>query len=123
MVRHTEPGSVGTAQRVETWAGDSSPMPDDRRASVPGGTVSLAVVTHRAPRRYSKGRTWPGCGGRPGEWMRQAPFRIPAAVVLPDHAHSLRSLPRGDVDDPRRVGRIKVRFTRSIPGRGVARPR
>ena len=94
-------------------------MPNYRRAYVPGGTVFLTVLTYRRE---------PVLAGRDNvarlrtalrQVMREAPFRIPAAVVLPDHAHFLWSLPRGDADDPRRVGRMKALFTRSLPGRGV----
>jgi putative transposase len=103
---------VGTAHRIEAY----------RRAYVPGGIVFLTVVTYRrapildAPDNVARLRR------ALGQVMREAPFRIPAAVVLPDHAHFLWSLPRGDADYPRRVGRMKVLFTRSLPGRGVASP-
>ena len=98
-------------------------MPDYRRAYVPGGTFFLTIVTH--------GRV-PILGSREGvarlrralrRVMLERPFRVPAAVVLPDHVHFLWSLPRGDTDYSRRVGRMKVLFTRSVrEGRGSPAP-
>jgi putative transposase len=46
---------------------------------------------------------------------RQFPFRIDAWVVLPDHLHSLWTLPEGDSNFPERWRRIKAAFTRAVP--------
>jgi putative transposase len=54
-----------------------------------------------------------------GQVIREAHFRILATVVLPDHAHFLWSLPRGDADYSRRIGRMKALFTRSLPDHDV----
>ena len=95
-------------------------MPNYRRAYVPGGTVFLTVVTdRRAPILHGTDNV-ARLRRALAQVMREAPFRILAAVVLPDHAHFLWSLPRGDADYSRRVGRMKVLFTRSLSGRGVA---
>jgi putative transposase len=97
-------------------------VPSYRRAHVPGGTFFLTVVTYRRRPILSS----PGQVGRLRralrQVMREAPFRIPAAVVLPDHAHFLWSLPPGDTDYSRRVGRMKVLFTRSLRGHEAPRP-
>jgi len=45
-----------------------------------------------------------------GEW----PFEIVAAVVLPDHLHWIWTLPEGDADFSRRMGRIKAMFTKAV---------
>ncbi|TIC84745.1 REP-associated tyrosine transposase [Crenobacter intestini] len=47
--------------------------------------------------------------------MHERPFRIDAAVVLPDHLHCIWTLPSGDSDYPERWRRIKVAFTRRVP--------
>ena len=39
------------------------------------------------------------------------PFDITAAVVLPDHIHFVWTLPQGDDNYSKRVGRLKVLFT------------
>jgi putative transposase len=95
-------------------------LPDYRRAYVPGGTVFLTLVTYRREPILDGPDNVARLRQAIRQVMRGAPFRIPAGVVLPDHAHFLWTLPRGDADYPRRVGRMKVLFTRSLPGRGVA---
>jgi putative transposase len=95
-------------------------MANYRRAYVPGGTVFLTVVTYRRQPALAERGDVARLRQALRQVMREAPFRIPAAVVLPDHAHFLWSLPPGDSDYSRRVGRMKVLFTRSLPGRGVA---
>ena len=95
-------------------------MPNYRRAYVPGGTVFLTVVTYRRQPVFAEGGDVALLRRALRQVMSESPFRIPAAVVLPDHAHFLWSLPRGDSDYSRRVGRMNVLFTRSLPGRGVA---
>ncbi|RQW28674.1 transposase [Rhodobacteraceae bacterium CH30] len=47
--------------------------------------------------------------------MRERPFHIDAAVILPDHLHCIWTLPEGDSDYPERWRRIKVAFSRGIP--------
>jgi putative transposase len=95
-------------------------MANYRRAYVPGGTVFLTVVTYRRQPALAERGDVARLRQALRQVMREAPFRIPAAVVLPDHAHFLWSLPPGDSDYSRRVGRMKVLFTRSLPDRGVA---
>ncbi len=50
---------------------------------------------------------------------RQSPFRIDAVVVLPDHLHTLWTLPEGDENYSGRWRAIKVRFTRLLLKRGI----
>ena len=95
-------------------------MPNYRRVYVPDGTVFLTVVTHRREPILHGPDSVARLRRAVEQVMIEAPFRILAAVVLPDHAHLLWSLPQGDADYSRRVGRMKVLFTRSLPGRGVA---
>jgi putative transposase len=52
--------------------------------------------------------------------MAHHPFRIEAMVVLPDHLHSLWTLPDGDADYPLRWNAIKGRFSAALPP--AARP-
>ena len=110
---------MGTAHRIEADDGGIT-LPNYRRAYVPGGTVFLTLVTYRRTPILDGPDNVARLRRAIGQVMRDAPFRIPAAVVLPDHAHFLWALPRGEADYPRRVGRVKVLFTRSLPSRGVA---
>lgn len=48
------------------------------------------------------------------------PFRTDAVVVLPDHLHTLWTLPDGDTDYPLRWQAIKAMFTHMLIRRGVA---
>ena len=50
---------------------------------------------------------------------RQSPFRIDAVVVLPDHLHTLWTLPEGDENFSGRWRAIKARFTRLLLKRGI----
>jgi putative transposase len=90
-----------------------------RRAHVAGASVFLTLVTHRRASLFEQ----PTNLDRLREALRivqaEAPFAILAAVVLPDHLHFLWELPRGDTGYGRRVGRVKVLFTRSLRDEGV----
>ena len=88
-------------------------MPNYRRAFVPGGTFFFTVVTDRRapilcdpPARIALRRAL--CSGRE-RW----PFQIEAIVLLPDHLHTIWSLPRGDTDYPTRWAWIKKEFTKA----------
>ncbi len=89
-------------------------MPEYRRAIVPGGTFFITLVTlGRQPLFRDADNV---------ERLRQSirfvkeemPFELPAAVVLPDHLHMLMELPDGESDFSKRIGRIKVRFTKML---------
>ncbi len=47
---------------------------------------------------------------------RRHPFSIEAIVILPDHLHTIWTLPEGDADFPVRWQLIKAAFSRSLPG-------
>ena len=44
----------------------------------------------------------------------EMPFDIDAAVILPNHMHFIWSLPSGDFGYSRRIGKLKVRFTKAF---------
>ncbi len=46
---------------------------------------------------------------------RRHPFRVNAIVVLPEHLHTIWSLPNGDTDYPKRWSLIKSGFSRQLP--------
>ncbi|WP_420467512.1 REP-associated tyrosine transposase [Panacagrimonas sp.] len=93
-----------------------------RRARIPGGsfffTVTLAdrhsslLIDHVDALRGAFRQT-----------RARHPFSIDAIVVLPDHLHSLWTLPPGDADFPARWQGIKTRFTRALMERGLRIPR
>jgi putative transposase len=89
-------------------------MPEYRRWFVPGGTVFLTVVTYdRAPLFADPAdvdRLRRAISAVRSEWV----FEFSAAVVLPDHVHFLWALPPGDAKYPKRIGRMKALFTKSL---------
>src|ERR1700687_4413825 len=90
-----------------------------RRNFVPGGTYfftvtladrrSSALVDHIAALRaaFRAGR-------------RERPFTIDAIVILPDHLHSIFTLPPGDADFSGRWRRIKGHFSNDMIAAGAA---
>ena len=82
-----------------------------RRWYVPGGTYFFTVVTHRRrPILASElGRTCLRLAIEAERAIR--PFEMPAIVLLPDHLHTIWSLPDQDQDFSLRWRKIKERFT------------
>jgi putative transposase len=54
------------------------------------------------------------------EIRRQRPFRTEAMVVMPDHLHTVWSLPSGDTEYPQRWRAIKAMFVRLLAREGIA---
>jgi putative transposase len=89
-------------------------MPDYRRYRVPGGTYFFTVnllerrldtlVRHMDALREAVRAT-----------KRERPFHIDAWVVLPDHMHTVWTLPPGDDDFSNRWKAIKIRFVQAVP--------
>jgi putative transposase len=89
-----------------------------RRNFVPGGTFfftltlddrrSSALVKYVALLRAAFRET-----------RSERPFSIDAIVILPDHLHTILTLPPNDPDFSNRLRRIKGRFTRSVVAAGV----
>ena len=90
-------------------------MPDYRRIRVPGGsfffTVNLLqrypndlLVRHIDELREATRRT-----------RRRWRFHIDAWVVLPDHLHTIWTLPPGDDDYANRWRTLKQHFSRALP--------
>jgi putative transposase len=59
-----------------------------------------------------------------GEAMRQArvrkPFHVDAWVVMPDHAHTIWTLPPGDHDCATRWRAVKIAFSKALSKSGLA---
>lgn len=84
-----------------------------RRAWVPGGTFFFTVTL--ADRRAHTLTTHVGLLREAFRIThRQRPFTIEAIVILPDHLHTLWTLPTGDTDYPTRWQAIKTRFTQQL---------
>ena len=99
-------------------------MSDYRRYFVPGGTYFFTVVTHLR-RRFLTDTIARECLRDALETIQaKRPFEIQAIVLLPDHLHTIWTLPRGDAAYPVRWRRIKQEFTeRYLAARGREGPR
>ena len=86
-------------------------MPDYCRAFVPGGTFFFTVVTERRAPWLCEDRARACLCEAMGRCRMRWPFAIEAIVLLPDHLHTIWSLPAGDTAYPRRWAAIKRRFT------------
>ena len=89
-------------------------MADYRRCYVPGGTYFFTLVTQdRRPILTTKlGRA--ALRHAIQDQKTKRPFDIVAFVLLPNHLHTIWSLPSGDCDYSIRWAQIKEAFTREF---------
>lgn len=91
-------------------------MPDYRRAYLKGGTFFFTVVSYK---RYPILKEEAAI-----DLLRQSfqitmatcPFRVDAIVILPDHLHTIWTLPDNDSDFSIRWKRIKANFSKDYQG-------
>ncbi len=93
-------------------------MPNYRRARVPGGTYFFTVVTHRRRRLFHLVRNRKLLGDAFRECLRDWPFKLDAIVLLPDHLHTIWTLPFGDDHYSGRWSVIKKTFTKRYLAEG-----
>lgn len=89
-------------------------MPEYTRAYQPGGTFFLTLITHDRRRLFNQPANVELLRMTLRQVCSERPFEITAGVVLPDHLHSLWTLPNGDSDFSSRVGRMEALFTRAF---------
>ena len=93
-----------------------------RRDQTPAGCWFFTVVTHQRRPLLANAASVDILRQAFREVRKRHPFTIDAIVILPDHLHTLWSLPEGDNDFPTRWMLIKSRFTRSYnPGQPAPR--
>ncbi|NLX59462.1 MAG: transposase [Phycisphaerae bacterium] len=85
-----------------------------RRAFVPGGTFFFTVVTFERRPILATGVARRLLGRAIRATRRDRPFDVVALVLLPDHLHTIWTLPRGDDDFSTRWQVLKMRFTRDL---------
>lgn len=89
-------------------------MSNYRRLRVPGGTYFFTLCLQDRSQRtlttYADElrQAWKDVG-------RRRPFETIAAVILPDHLHTVITLPEGDFDYSSRLSHLKSAFTRRLP--------
>ena len=89
-------------------------MPDYRRNRIPGATYFF-TVNLRDRRSDLLVKNIEALRDAVRDVRQVLPFHIDAWVVLPDHMHSLWTLPEGDSDFPERWRRLKAAFTHALP--------
>lgn len=87
-------------------------MADYRRWRVEGGTLFFTVVVHSRAQLFTDAVAKQILGTVFRECLENRPFTMSAIVLLPDHLHTIWSLPPGDADYSARWGWIKKEFTR-----------
>ncbi|MFO0801776.1 MAG: transposase [Gemmataceae bacterium] len=98
-------------------------MSDYRRIYVPGGTYFFTIVTEGRQPRFAEAKNRAKLRVAMKSVLNERPVLIQAMVLLPDHMHTIWTLPEGDRDYSSRLGQIKERFTREFlqaGGREVA---
>lgn len=92
-----------------------------RRLLVPGGTYFFTVALDRRGSSLLVDQV----GLLRDCWRdvrAEHPFRVDAAVILPDHLHAIWTLPPGDSDFSGRWKRIKAAFSHRLGPAGFVRP-
>ncbi|MBL8523495.1 MAG: transposase [Betaproteobacteria bacterium] len=82
-------------------------MPNYRRSRVPGGSYFFTVVTHGRRPYFESESARLALFAALREIRHSHPFRIDAWVLLPDHIHTIWTLPANDSDFSQRWARIK----------------
>lgn len=89
-----------------------------RRNRLPGGTFFFTVTLRDRTSRILVDQIEP-LREAFRKVRRQRPFSIDAIVVLPDHLHTIWTLPPGDDDFPGRWRAIKSAFTHAVVKSGL----
>ena len=82
-------------------------MPNYRRSNAPGASYFFTVVTHRRRPYFETEIARNAFFTAMREVRESHPFRIDAWVLLPDHFHTIWTLPVGDADFSQRWSHIK----------------
>ena len=89
-------------------------MPNYRRLYIPGSTVFLTWITYQRNPLFANLQNITLLRQAVSQTKHEFPFKITAAVILPDHIHFVWTLPATDSNYSKRVGRIKALFTKAF---------
>lgn len=95
-------------------------MADFRRWYVAGGTYFFTVVTHERRPLFSQSSARRLLRNAIETVRERRPFEIVCICLLPDHLHTVWTLPHGDANYSTRWRRIKEEFTRNWIASGGA---
>jgi putative transposase len=87
-------------------------MPNYKRNYVPGGTYFFTVVTHERRPFFTTEIARTCLRDAIAKQQAKRPFEMVAVVLLPDHLHTIWTLPPGDDDFSIRWAGIKEAFSR-----------
>jgi putative transposase len=88
-------------------------MPNYRRSFRPGGTFFFTVVTRDRQPIHCTDRARPLLRRAIHLCRERWPFDVDGFILMPDHLHSMWTLPEDDTDYSRRLAWIKREFTSS----------
>ena len=88
-------------------------MPNYRRARVPGGCFFFTQVTDRRASLFRDAAARNLLASAFSRCRMRWPFAITAIVLLPDHLHTIWTLPPGDEDFSTRWAWLKKEFTKA----------
>jgi putative transposase len=88
-------------------------MPNYRRVHIPGGTYFLTLVTYCRRPLFKELNNINLLRSATAKVKAEKPFKILAAIILPDHLHFLWQLAAYDSNYSQRISRLKVLFTRA----------
>jgi len=91
-----------------------------RRYFIPGGTYFFTLVVHERRPILTTSMARPSLRQAFRTVRKNRPFALVALALMPDHLHTVWTLPRGDSDYPTRWAQIKESFTRSFLASGGA---
>jgi putative transposase len=92
-----------------------------RRVLISGASYFFTFVTYRRTALFSDPIEIERYRRAVQKVQGERPFALEAEVILPDHIHTLWTLPEGDADYPTRVRLIKAAFTRASVRQGINR--
>jgi putative transposase len=92
-----------------------------RRARISGGCYFITVVTHQRRELFNNEVVVELLRDAFRQVVKKYPFIIEAMVVLPDHLHSIWTLPQGDADYMTRWRLIKTYVTKAVSDKGAER--
>jgi len=91
-------------------------MPNYRRSKTKGGTYFFTVVAYRRQRILTLPESRKFLRRAITEIKTRYPFEGVAWVLLPDHLHTIWTLPDGDSQFSKRWGLIKANFSKQAKG-------
>jgi putative transposase len=88
-------------------------MPHYIRAWVPGGSFFLTIATLERRKIFNHPKSLWILGKAVNGVKKEFPFSLDAWVLIPDHLHTIWTLPKGDTNYGKRVGLIKAYFSKA----------